>query len=812
MIFKTASTYCALILLSCFFTNAYAQPGTAATEGIKLFFEKVYVHTDRTYYASGDDIWFKAYLVSGQSNEPINTSKNLYVQLVDPNANIVAERVIRVDHAMGVGDFRLGDSIAGGTYRLRAYTNWMRNFGTHFIFEKELQVASLTAGTPLHKSISTSTMPANKIQFLPEGGTMIEDVPTIISFRAEDGNGKGIDANGSIVTMKGEAVATFKTSHMGMGSFSFTPKAGTQYKAMVQYKNSKAVDASFPVALPEGFVMNIITSDPAKATVNITANNVTAAKHASGQLTIVARHAGKNYFKQQVSLKDGKASLDIPSKNLPAGIAYITLYDESMHPNCERLVYVESSTPYLVKFSADKSTYQTKEKVTVNISITDNQDIPVDASLSLAAVDAAMEPLQSTNILSNLLLESELKGKIENASAYFDKTNQQRHEQLDLLLRTQGWRSFLWRQLADTNIRISYLPEQGITISGKALKPYTDKPVPDINITLIASQAKGDKIYTTKTRPDGSYFLDGLPLYGTQTIKLNAKSDKGKDNAFIVMDTLFNNRIAVSKTNNSSTDTSVALQRFTQEAAKRFSINKTNQWYTVLPSVTVTNKRKALVLRDGIPLMNYGPNYDFQISAKDLQYKTLGDFLVQKVPGATHDVETDGVNIVANGKPVRPRIIVDKREDVFERLDFYKISMDNINSVSVLHMLGHPSFERTESDNGRIGLGAEMKDVFVIQLSLKPGAYNQDVSKISTEINGYYEARVFYAPNYSSADKSKADARTTIHWEPLIKTDENGKATVTFYNADNKGPVRINVQGVSSTGTPIVESVQYEVK
>jgi hypothetical protein len=821
----------ALVLLS-FQTIVFAQQSQSSpAEAFKLFFEKVYLHLDRSYYATGDDIWFKAYLVNAQSNAPINTSNNLYVELIDPSATIISRKVIRIDSAIGVGDFQLGDSIAAGTYRIRAYTNWMRNFGSHFVFEKEIQVTNIAevnrntyaaAKPPTSNKKVVSTAAAYKIQFLPESGSMVEDVPTIVAFKAEDANGHGVEASGMIVSEKGDTVARFKTSYLGMGSFAFSPKAGNSYKAFVQYKNNSFISATFPSALPNGYVMNVTSVDTSGFVVNISSNNATSQLHPTGVVNITARHAGKSYFKQQVTLKDGKATITIPANDFPAGIAYITLYDENNRPNCERLVYVEKANPLHVSLTTNKPAYKSKEQATVEVSVTDANNQPVKTSLSLAAVDESMDAPSSGNIETHLMLESDLQGKVENAWAYFEKNNSNRLQQLDLLLRTQGWRSFLWRQIADTSIRISYLPEPGISISGTVTKPFTNKPMEGMNITLFAPGAKGDKIYLTKTNANGKYYLDGLPLYGIQTVRLNVGDGIGKKPGAIKMDTMYSNPLPVASKPSYTIDTT-ATSYFAHEAAKRSSIFKNSQWYNILPRVTVTNKRTTDVLRDGSVITTFGyPEYDFNITAKDYTYQTLRDFIVQKVPGAMYDEELEGVEFLSNGKRVRPIIRVNKTEDVFGRLDYYSLSMEQVESVRVRHMVGSPSYTGNNgADNGDNGNGEAtatlrpaggIRDFFLINLVIKPGNADQQLSKMNVDVTGYYESRMFYAPNYAKDDSTREDKRITIHWEPFIKTNANGKALVTFYNADPKGKIKIDVQGITPNGVPIVAKTEYEVK
>jgi len=108
--------------------------------------KKFFLHTDRDLYLQGEDIWFKAYLVDAQNNKPINFSHNLYVELISPGLKIITRHVLRMENGLGNGDFKLVDTLSAGVYRLRAYTNWMRNFGDKFVLKRTLPLSALRAG------------------------------------------------------------------------------------------------------------------------------------------------------------------------------------------------------------------------------------------------------------------------------------------------------------------------------------------------------------------------------------------------------------------------------------------------------------------------------------------------------------------------------------------------------------------------------------------------------------------------------------------------------------------------------------------
>jgi len=103
-------------------------------------FEKVYLHLDKPYYGAGDTIWFKAYNVIGPGHLPSPVSGVLNVELINQKNYIVKQIKLRLGDGFAHGDIPLGDTITAGNYRVRAYTNWMRNFGESYYFDKTVQV------------------------------------------------------------------------------------------------------------------------------------------------------------------------------------------------------------------------------------------------------------------------------------------------------------------------------------------------------------------------------------------------------------------------------------------------------------------------------------------------------------------------------------------------------------------------------------------------------------------------------------------------------------------------------------------------
>lgn len=768
-------------------------------KSLKLFFEKTYLHIDRNYYSSGDNIWFSAYLVNGKSTGLTNTSNNLYVELINPNAELLERKLIRLDGGLGKGDFKLKDTLATGWYNIRAYTNWMHNFGDNFVFEKKIHITNVVADKDLKPSaivakksekISILT-PKKSITFFPEGGSLIEGLTSLVAFKTNDEFGNGLKTSGSIISSKGDTISTFQSTAAGVGSFTFTPFANEEYKVVGLYDSEK-FSSALPKALKSGLSIHL-TTDSINIKATITANELAFNELNGKPVSIVIKHAGDVIYSGTITLSKATSSVTIPTKDLPAGVAVFTLLDHLGKPNCERLIYIQSANKINLVVSSDKTVYKNREKVTLNVKATNALGQPIKTNLSLAAVDGLL-PIDSTNIVSYLMLQSEVKGEIKNPAQYFDSNNAGRLKQLDLLLLTQGWREYLWRKLADTSIRISYMPEPGITIRGTVREKISKKPMPNMNITLFGSEFTGTKLYFTKTDENGNYYLDGLKWNGNKALKIISKNNKNEDKGWLQIDSIF--RPIPIKLPRYFTP--LAPTSISEEIVKRATYNRKFKLgdSIMLDEVTISTKKQSVSLFEET-LTTFGyPDQVLNVTAADYDYKGLVHFLATKAKGAIASEDSLGNNTITFGRSGSPRVVVNGVQDLQNRLDYFELTMDQVNKVVIKHLID--------------GAGT---DVFVLYLDLKDTALNgNNLHLLNINLNGYYSARTFYSPNYTSNPLTFKDFRTTVFWEPLLKTNDKGEASLSFYNGDNKGNVIITTNGISEQGTAVTHQTSYKVQ
>jgi hypothetical protein len=801
----------------------------------KLFFEKVYLHTDRDYYSTGEDIWFKAYVVDAQTNMPLGNTNNLHVDLISPDAKVMATQTVFLNGGLGKGDFTLADSIPAGTYRLRAYTNWMRNFGDNFVFEKTITVSNAildkrgAAGVAADIANKVSSSPAKVkrkpvLRFFPEGGSMITDVTSIVAFKAEDPNGKGINVQAGIISSTGDTVAHLSSISQGMGIFVFVPEANKTYTVKGFFNNNQAFTTTLPAALAKGYAMHVSDVDPGHLRVIISTNQATLADNADKQVTITARHAGQRVLNAAVKFEDLQINATLPKKDFPAGVSSITIYDKlqsgTQRPQCERLVFIpDSVSAKALSVKTDKAVYPSKGKVTLSIKTADLKHTPLKANLSVAVVDAKVVPAGEGNIVSYLMLQSEIRGKIEHPERYFDTINTSRFKQLDMLLMTQGWRDFVWQRLADTSIRISYPAEDGFAFSGWLREKFAKKPIANTNVTLTVKGPVVGQAYLAKTDSAGKYHFTGIPLMGTKDITLAAFDNKQKKVGWLQLDSLNTTGPAANAIREYTVDT-VSQTRFYNADAIRSRGRQRLSDTMKLKEVNIRGRNFQQLFDQTTTKFGY-PDLKYDITPKVYFYNSLRDFLIHEVPGARTN-EGDSVTFTGSkfdmeknresSQQLVPRFIVNSREDIDDLNNgvFLNLTMDKINRVTVRHVLG----QTTEGVNSSgTHITASGGDVYIIFLELKPNAFDKvQLNTASAHVDGYYEARTFYKPLYDNTNQAKPDSRTTIHWEPSVVTDANGEATISYFNADPKNNIRVVVQGLTDKGMPVYSTITYTVK
>ena len=339
------------------------------------FQEKLFVHTDKALYITGEILWCKVYAVDASLNQPVDLSKVAYVEILDKNHTQVLKAKIGLIKGSGNGSFFLPLNLNSGTYVLRAYTNWMKNFSPEFYFEKNIQIIN-----PLKAPVKSTTKDSLKydIQFFPEGGNLVEGINSKVAFRVAGLDGKGLDCSGTIVNQDNTVVASFHTLRFGLGHFNFTPSPNEKYHAIVQLARDSTVSATLPVILARGYVIQVTDSGSNFIKVRVNTDPQTDDRKVS--LLVHTRQISK--FQSARNIDHNEATFIIDKSLLGEGISHFTLFNDKQQPVCERL-YFKRPSALNINLASAVNQYSTRRKLAVDIDTRDPLGKPVAADLSV---------------------------------------------------------------------------------------------------------------------------------------------------------------------------------------------------------------------------------------------------------------------------------------------------------------------------------------------------------------------------------------------------------------------------------------------
>ena len=807
----------ACILLSISYACAQTdKPTTLKGQAnlLKTFFdqheiEKAYLHFDKPYYAAGDTIYFKAYVVAGEKNVLSPLSGVLYADLITPQNKIINAIKLQIIDGLAWGDFALPDSLPAGNYRVRAYTRLMQNYGSELFFDRTVQIAAIIE-KPVTKASAAMQATAPEIQFFPEGGELVPGVPAKVAFKALRADGTGIAASGIISNRAGKAIASFTTSHLGMGAVKFTPYPGESYHADVTFSDGSKNSIPLPAADSTAVAM-AVNNLPGKLAIVINAGDSFFRANKNKPLSLLFYSGGKlTTFTDKLTNREMK--FDLQSNRLQSGVTQITLLAGDGVPLCERLVFIDNNDKLIVDALTNKYIYQKREHVTLKIHVQNQNREPVSGHFSVSVVDKSKVDInedKEENILTYLLLTSCLKGYIENPGYYFNNTNDVRRKNLDLVMLTHGYRRFTWKALANNDVPPpTSQPEKSLSIAGLA-KSFGGKPINNGLVTLIPSA--GGALLSENTDTTGTFRFNNLVFYDSTRFVLNAVNAKGSNNTQLIYRPQLPAPVDEVKYF-ASTDTSAS------GLIQAYLLNSKNQheqflkYYgkgIQLKEVKIQSVKKFAYRTQS--LAGAG-NADVLIKGSDLPRSgMLATLLSGRIGGvyfAGIDHPDGGVPKmqIGNGSPML--VIVDGVQRTGEPgrpAGINDIWPGDIETIEVLKYTSAAAY----------GMGGG-NGVMVITTKRGVGRDPKDIPSrgvLPITLSGFYKAREFYAPKYDRInDRTRPDLRSTIHWLPEITTDKDGNASFDFYNADSVGQYQVIIEGITNDGTAGAAKFAYEVK
>jgi len=859
--------------------------------------EKIYLHFDKPYYAAGDNIWFKAYITTGAKHQLSTISSVLNVELIDERDSVRQHIKLPIIAGVAWGDFKLDESLTDGNYRIRAYTNWMRNASNEFFFDKTIQlgagvnnVVSTTvnynysnqngqqktnaliqyadaSGNPyVGKEITYTVMldgsntqkgrvitnangsisidfenkvpsksgiistaiklkpdlkPIIKIipvkattgkvdiGFFPESGSLVNNVPCKVAFKAVGTDGLGVDLKGIISDNDGKRVAIIESQHLGMGFFYITPQANKTYTAQITYPDGKGDVLTLPAANNNGYVLSVNNdlSSP-DVIVNVLQNQATYKENSATGFTLVAQ-VGSKVIITKIDAETTSFPVRLPRDRFPTGIAVFTLFNAKGDPLNERIAFIQNPDLLDIDLHTAKQTFAPREKVKLNMVAKNKAGQPVNGAFSIAVIDETKVPFDEGSehtILTDLLLTSNIKGYVEKPNYYFNNVNDKTRAHLDLLMLTQGYRHFSLMPTAQTATGLAFEVEKSLNITGH-IKTLNGKPIQHGKVSLLSTSG-GVFYLDTVADEDGRFIFKGLVFTDTVKFMVQARTSNNNRDVEITLDNIEPQAVTHNK------NTGDIMVNISNNMASYLQNNK--KQYTSLLKYGLISKSitlKEVAIADiknpppGTGNLNGAGHADKIVTAEKLiNCLNFIDCLKYNF-GIKFVNDTAYLPYAATLGITKPSMLI-----IIDGVNVDPLALVSLTSTDVLsaELLRSPEYLSLYGSKGGGG---------VLIVTTKHGDEDTPVKRYSPGILtyapiGYHKIRQFYAPRYDDPkiNPKVADLRTTIYWQPNIITDKNGTASLEFFNADTPGTYRAVIEGIDGYGNIGRQVYRYKVQ
>lgn len=762
--------------------------------------EKIYIHYDRPYYNTGETIWFKAYLFC--RNQPSAISTTMYAELLDHDGKVMERKILPVVHSSAAASFDLPDSMPGNQVTVRAYTAWMLNFDSSFLYQKSIHIVQPGAVSRADKAPS-----ATSLRFFPEGGDMVQGIPGRVAFKATDEKGMPLFVTGDIVDAKNRKVAGFAAMHDGMGFFDLTPAAGESYRAVWKDEKGTTHEQPLPASGKEGVTLGLSQSFGA---IDYTIQRSADVSDNRKVLYVVAQMQQQLVYMATINMREKtKVTAPISTEGLSDGIVQVTVFTSDRKPLAERIIFLDNNDYYFITdLHAATKNLTKKAKNVLQVDVGDT----LFTNLSISVTDAGTSGPAEENIFSRVLLSSDVRGYVHNPAYYFTYGNDSTQEYLDLVMMTNGWRRFNWdKVLAGDWPDIKYVPNPYITVNGQAFGIRSSLLNGKELTAILQTQNNNKQFFTAPLDAKGSFTIPGLFFYDTAKLyyQINNDPDKTLSSA-----ATFNFKSGfvpglpagygpVATTAPVNIPEPAIAQKNTVITQERIDDFSEGRNVKVLEGVKVTARQKSVEEKMdeeyASGFFKGGDGFTFVTENDPFANPsmTILDYLRGKVAGLQITTSSFGQASVS-WRGGTPGIFLNEMQT-----DLSLIQSTPISDVAMIKVFRPPFM-------GGAGTGSAGA---IAVYTKKGGGVNNDVKGLDFfSVPGYSPVKEFYSPDYGKdADAAKNDYRTTLYWSPFVLFDKNSRRVlIPFYNNDSCKRIRVVIEGVNEEGKMTREEKIFE--
>jgi hypothetical protein len=755
--------------------------------------EKLFLHLDRPLYLSGETMWFKVYAADGTYARPLALSSVAYVEVLDDKNRPVLQGKVALSQATGQGSFVVPGELASGSYTVRAYTSWMKNFAPEAYFHSTITVLNTAVASGAPRAQGRDSL-AYEARFFPEGGNLVKGLRSTVAFRVTDHTGRGVAATGKVLDARGKTVATFGTLRLGMGTFTFTPASAEEtYTAVLAPQGATtSIRQVLPQVFAQGYVLHVENTSPTQLTLTVDATNTQLE-----MLNLLIHSRQQTAIATRLPLVNGRAVLALRPDQLLPGVSHFTVFNAAQQPVCERLYFRRPGPEQLLALTArtDKAQYALRDKVSLQVAAGSAAAATASLSMAVYRLDS-LSTSPPPAIAHALWLTADLKGTVENPGYYFTAPEPEATTAADNLMLTQGWSRFRWEDvLAPGLAPLSYQAEpNGHVVRAQLTRAGSTAPRPNL-MTYLSSPNRIIRLSNSLSNAEGVVQFEMNNFVGAQDILLQTDPQQDSTSRITVLDP-FSKRYAGS-----------ALPGY--GLTPRFLPDYERRHLQAQLQNTYWGKYRSRYTRSAMDsLAFYGVPDEKYLLDKYTRFKVLEEVLREYVPGVVVRIRKDGFHFLVVDKVNKTLL----GENPMVLLDGFPVF--NINKMMAMPTI---KIQKLEVVDSRYFHGLAVYNGIVSFTTYKGDleGFPLDPRVLVERYEGVQRQREFYAPRYDTPEAAKSrlpDLRNLLYWNPEISLSGPTAKTLDFYTGDQAGRYLVVLQGLAANGLAGSHSFVLDVK
>nr|WP_299343990.1 Plug domain-containing protein [Allomuricauda sp.] len=730
------------------------------SDSLLFWREQIVLHTNKTSVVPKDHLFFKAFVLLGPQQFRSSVSNVLKVELLDENGKLVKNQYHKIIDGTSEGSMEIPKKMEPGNYYLRAYTRWMLNYGPEHFEVKKIQIGAA------NDVVKPKDKNEQRITFFPEGGQLISGMTNRVLVKIDQIS----SANLTVVNSKNQVVALIKNYGNGIGSFLFAPQKNEMYTVRLND------DQRIPLPKIQDIGYAIQASNLGKKSLLV---QIERSPELTDQVMYLKGKAnGITYFEKEVDF-EGKsiADIQISKSKMPKGIIHLQLENEFEETWAARPFYVDATE---LEIELEPISLQQK-RAAFKVKVTDGNGNPVQTEVSIS-----------------LTGENNAKRKNDHAKGLVSSKMSFRNQRYlnDLLLLTGQFSEYGFKGSTETlPNQIRYAFQKGLDFYGQAY---------DLNGSLLTNTAiqammlSKDEVVVEEieTNSEGLFKLEGFLFEGEINMVFRTAGEEPNTKFVQVIPFEYEIPPLIFDKNENDQD-SLYLPKLR---------NPTNV-KNVVDLGSIKEADDKLVSLDGVTLV------------QKKEFKKITPSLYNLKPSKVIYQDEENPRTIPQLFLGIPGFQVDRLGDLYPQVSLLQSSgvgpllwvVDGLplvkptSLVQIINVVNYTDIERIEILAGPEAsiYGSRAAGGAVI-IYTRNGADKNYIARKEAQLNyrGYHESYDFVEYKKSTPRKIRnvPGMPTTLYWNPVLKTNENGEATVQFSKPESIETIYLNAKVISVKG------------